>query len=124
MSAFTGTAKNPAQNPSKPSSTAELTSPCGQTPKTSPVHAIPTDLREQILQHVYAEGLLRRRGRHFIDGQAGEPARGRKSQQRVARIHFAPVKPFSHGRPRHGAHDDGEECAELDHAIAPREALF
>ena len=43
MSAFTGTAKNPAQNPSRPSSTADPVMPCGVMPRMKPVTVMPID---------------------------------------------------------------------------------
>ncbi len=45
MSAFTGTAKKPAQKPSIASSVAEPTKPCGAAPKIRPVQVIPMEPR-------------------------------------------------------------------------------
>ncbi len=43
ISAFTGTAKNPAQKPRRPRSAADPTIPCGVSPSARPVHVMPID---------------------------------------------------------------------------------
>ena len=47
----------------------------------------------------------------------------REPQQRIAGVHLVAVEVLGHGGAGDGADDDGEERAEFDDAIAPREAL-
>src|SRR2546421_419056 len=117
MAALMGTAKNPAKNPSMPSSSmAERRS----RPKYASSMA---KMLPQVGEKVGAEAALGRGRRHTRDAKASGESHDAEREQDGAGEPCAVVECVREKGAGDRAGEDGEECPQLDDAIAPGEFL-